>query len=303
VLFDQNKQQTTTSKVMEEEEDPWDQDWEQRLEEQRLDMQMMRVDAAYNDGSQVARVQRILASRNFNVNDADQNGWMSLHWTLSPGSGRGSISPTRVKLIKWVLDLGADVGLATTDGSTALHFAVTRKRDLTDDRCIEALGLLLRHDSADANAVDMDGCTPLHKLARAGVRSSGFDIEVVKLLLANGADPTILDKHGYTALDEVISNVGSTLSTYEDQARLADMAGLLLAHGVNANGKVHNGMSLLQFCAYKNKSDLVMILLDNGANVIGNCGRLALDIACERGHISCIYVLFQNMYGSGLIHF
>ncbi|MEO6182335.1 MAG: ankyrin repeat domain-containing protein [Verrucomicrobiota bacterium] len=83
-----------------------------------------------------------------------------------------------VKLIKWLLDHGADVDLTST-GETALHTAVS-----SDAR--ESMEVLLQN-GANPNAPDVDGWTPL-----CGAESC----EAIHALLEAGADPSLEDQAG-----------------------------------------------------------------------------------------------------------
>lgn len=89
--------------------------------------------------------------------------------------------------ISTLLDEGADVNEADSEGSTALHWAVY-------SGYYDAAALLLEN-GADANTVDIYDATPLISAVFAE------DVEMVKLLLEYGADANYIDASGYTAYD------------------------------------------------------------------------------------------------------
>lgn len=59
---------------------------------------------------------------------------------------------------------------------------------------IDMLQRLLAEPGTDVNAADEEGCTPLHWAA------DGNHVEAVALLLRHGADQTLCDSHGDTAM-------------------------------------------------------------------------------------------------------
>jgi len=71
--------------------------------------------------------------------------------------------------------------------------------------------VLLAH-GADPNCRDKDGDTPMHAVIKS--RLVGDPTAFVELLLASGADRTILNNDGRTALDEALPQVGKAAETY-----------------------------------------------------------------------------------------
>jgi len=61
----------------------------------------------------------------------------------------------------------------------------------------KAVNVLLGH-GADANALDDEGCSPLHRAV------GGFSLECVELLLKHGADPNRRDKYGLSVLEHAL---------------------------------------------------------------------------------------------------
>lgn len=94
------------------------------------------------------------------------------------------------KLIKSLLDQGANVNARNKSGMTALHYAITKRNSLSS----EIVELLLEY-GANINAQNTHGNSPLYLAAQ--YRRD----HLVELLLENGADHTIKNNKGKTALD------------------------------------------------------------------------------------------------------
>lgn len=127
--------------------------------------------------------------------------------------------------VDWLLAVGADVALRDCEGWTALHWAVAGERasavsllidggalaagdprhnygetpllvaaDLGAVHCVRVL-LSRGGDAVDIDATDRLGRTALHRAAASKNRA------VVRLLVRAGADPSIPDRYGATAID------------------------------------------------------------------------------------------------------
>jgi ankyrin repeat protein len=89
-----------------------------------------------------------------------------------------------------LLSAGADINEKDQDGMTVLHWAVVAHR-------LDALKILLAR-GATVNARDRSGYTPLHYAATI----DHGDAETATALLAAGADPSVKNKDGKTALGQ-----------------------------------------------------------------------------------------------------
>src|SRR5688572_26732311 len=96
---------------------------------------------------------------------------------------------------------GADIHAADKNGVTALHHAV-RFRSPT------AVKTLIEHGANVNQACRRNGSTPLHRAVRqtgapgtAGMQAAA--LEIIRLLLAAGADPSICNKSGRKPTDYV----------------------------------------------------------------------------------------------------
>lgn len=85
-----------------------------------------------------------------------------------------------------------DVNKTTNDGSTPLHLAIRNHQ-------VEYIKLLVQHPNIAINMIGRGDKSPLH--AAAYVDAQNGDVNISCILLAAGADPSIVDNNGITALD------------------------------------------------------------------------------------------------------
>jgi len=115
-------------------------------------------------------------------------------------------------------------------------------------RDIAAMRSLLKQ-RIDVNTPDVDGMTPLHWAAHWD------ELEIVKLLLAAGADAKAANRYGVTPLHEasLVANVA--------------MMEALLKAGANPNAVYGSGETPLMTAARTGKVDSVKLLVESGADV------------------------------------
>jgi cytohesin len=170
-----------------------------------------------------------------------------------------------------LLEEGADVDATVTWrgidlGTTALHGAVGSfgKRSVLD---------ALLDGGADANAVAVDGSTPLRSFVDllpielgADLGGEGAIVARVERLLDAGADPEIRGSDGNAALHVAVRS-GDTA-----------VVEALLRHGANPNARGHRGASPLHFAETPEMADL---LLAHGAerNAVNERGEPARILA------------------------
>ena len=140
-----------------------------------------------------------------------------------------------------LLDGGASVAAAASDGATALHWASHR-----DDA--EIVGRLLRA-GADVNAATDLGVTPLWTASQNGSAA------LVATLLEAGAAPNRALLAGETAL-MVAARAGAP-----------DVVRLLLAYGADTEISGPRGQTAMMWAVGQHHSDVVEVLLVHGAAV------------------------------------
>ena len=98
----------------------------------------------------------------------------------------------KVARVQALIDNGADVNARNHKGQTALHCAAKAG-------FAPIVSLLLEHQ-ADVNACDAEGQAPLTAALRSTVKDKARLLEVVRLLVAAGADRHLPDNQGRTPL-------------------------------------------------------------------------------------------------------
>lgn len=115
------------------------------------------------------------------------------------------------KRILAVLKAGADIHAADKNGVTALHHAVRFRN-------VVAVRTLIEHGANVNQACRKSGSTPLHRAVTstgapgtAGKHAEVLDI--IRLLMEAGADPSITNKAGWTPIDYAKGEEISSLLT------------------------------------------------------------------------------------------
>lgn len=144
---------------------------------------------------------------------------------------------------------------------------------------LKAPGLQRVHTPGDRNLGE--GATPLMRAARNG------DVPAMRLLLERGADPSLRQKSGITAL-MLAAGLGRGLSTFADEyaseAQMLDAVKVLLEKHVDVNAANDAGQTALHFAALSMDS-VVELLVKNGAKLdaADRQGRTPMDMANGRG--------------------
>ncbi len=206
----------------------------------------------------------------------------------------------------FLLDQGADANIADEVGRTPLYAAVDMhtlpdsnlpwpselNNQLTSLDLIQALlahganvnAQLLKQQpyrsKVDRGADTMlgTGATPLLRAAKAG------DTEVVKLLLAKGADPKLTTKFGMTPV-MAAAGLGTkeedTTGRKKTEAEAIASLKLCLDAGADVNATDRQGDTALHGAAQKGYDQVVQFLVDHGAklDIKDKKGRTPLDAA------------------------
>jgi len=131
---------------------------------------------------------------------------------------------------------------------------------------------------ADVNAAEADGTTPLQYATEAD------DVEMVRLLLANGARVATSNRYGVTPLSLAALNGSAT------------MIEVLLAAGADPNTVVSRGQTVLMTAARSGHAAAVRALLDHGAKPDAReeiAGETALIWAAAENHADIVGLLLK----------
>lgn len=206
-----------------------------------------------------------------------------------------------------LLDKGADPNIADTAGMAALYAAVDMNtlgevygrpsRTFNDETTpldlmkkliahgakvnaqLKTPTLYRAHTPGDGNLGE--GTTPLMRAAR------NADVEAMRLLLDNGADPSMRQKNGTTAL-MLAAGLGHGLGVfakeYATEPAMLEATKLLVAQHVDVNAARNDGETALHYAALAS-DPVVKFLAENGANLSAKDrqGRTPLDMALGHG--------------------
>jgi ankyrin repeat protein len=219
---------------------------------------------------------RILVAAGADVNQVTQYGWTAL---LTATQNRNYV------LASFLLEHGADPNIANKGGWTPLYLA-------TDNRNIEGgdypvrpgdldhldfiKTLLARNVDVNARVTDStetrtiftmqwlyeDGATAFLRAAQSG------DLELMKLLLAHGADPKIFTRNNVTAL-AAAAGIGWVQGvTYERSAEDSlEAVKTCLDLGIDPNVVDRDGRTALHGAAHKGRNEAVELLVKHGAKL------------------------------------
>jgi ankyrin repeat protein len=184
-----------------------------------------------------------LLERGADPNLANKGGWVPLYLATDNRNIENGDYPVRkgdmdhLEFIKLLLDKGANVN--------------ARVKDSTETRTVFTNQWL-----------DENGATPFLRASQSG------DVELMKLLLARGADPKINTVLGVSAL-HVAAGIGWVEGiTYEwSQQATLDAVKMLIDLGLDVNLQADTGRTAMHGAAHKGRSDVVQLLFDKGAKL------------------------------------
>jgi ankyrin repeat protein len=110
----------------------------------------------------------------------------------------------KLRALQILVESGADVNARRNDGMTVL-IAATADHNAFKPADMKSVALLVER-GADVNAQDLHGWTPLMGAAWYG------GVDVVRFLIAHGADPSAVDDRGRTALSIAVQNNKSEIA-------------------------------------------------------------------------------------------
>jgi uncharacterized protein len=186
---------------------------------------------------------KFLIEHGANVNLANKGGWTPLYLATDNRNIEGGDYPTRtadmdsLAYITYLLDKGADVNARITE-STETRTVFTNQW------------------------LNEEGATAFLRAAQSG------DLELLKLLVARGADPKINTKLGVTPL-AVAAGIGwvESVTREHSTAQTVEAVKYLLSLGINPNFQADTGRVALHGAAHKGATEVVKVLVAAGARM------------------------------------
>jgi ankyrin repeat protein len=228
-------------------------------------------------------IARLLVAAGSAVNQVEANGITPLVM---------AITNDHIDVARFLIDHGADINASDWYGRTPLWASVeTRNMDVDNatfvnsvDRgpVLELIGQLLER-GANPNVrmkevppirrqmlrvtgslswVDFTGQTPFLLAALSG------DVDVMKMLLAHGADPTIATFGGTTALMAAAGVNWVVDQTYDEGPKaLLEAVKMCAALGLDVNAVNSMGLTALHGAANRGSDEIIQFLVDKGARL------------------------------------
>lgn len=193
-------------------------------------------------------VEHLLFTKNMSPNLLDSKGNSALYWALYFG---------HFDLLLPFVRAGIDINHPNNEGVSLLHLATSISPQLVAK---------LVYLGSWVNAVDDEGCTPLHMATVYG------NAEIVKILLRCGAFLNAQDNEGESPLH------------YAVRENNLNMVHLLISEGISINCQNEDGETALHMAISSGSSDIIKLLLQtNQCNLnLADCtGSSPLNLALE----------------------
>ena len=195
-----------------------------------------------------------LLEKGANPNISNNGGWSPLYIATDNRNIEGGDYPARkpdmdhLDFIKALIDKGANVNVRVCGIKSTPTACVG---DSTETRTNFTMQWLQE-----------DGATPFLRASQSG------DVELMKLLLAHGADPKINTAHNVSAL-EVASGIAWVEGvTYEwSPEQNLEAVKMILDLGVDPNSQDEDGRAALHGAAHKGRNAVIQLLVDRGAKL------------------------------------
>jgi ankyrin repeat protein len=212
----------------------------------------------------------------------------------------------KTDVVKYLLEIGANVNLINKDGASALWFAVA------SDKFNDTIVNILINNNADVNVVDSIYMNTPLMLASAKGR-----IDAVDLLLDHGAEANKKDKSfasalyyatrfNHTDIALKLLQKGATFLVSDNQGRTPLFLAIINGNVKIVNGLYENGASLAQkdineatpiiYAAAEGHLDLVKYLINKKVDLNAKTteGKTALMMASREGKFEIVKELLKN---------
>ena len=215
-------------------------------------------------------VMKLLENQSIDINATTSGGDTALIGACEKGEG------VSFRIIKTLLDRGANVNLANNEGVTPLMMASKHDRDVSlinDDYTIEnliAAGADVNHQSTSGQTALMVAC-------------EGRLLSITEILLESGANVNLPDGEGMTPLIKACE---------EGQEAIVDR---LLDAGADVNHQSTSGQTALIAACEQGSLAIVKSLMERHAdiNMAKTDGVTPLMMACKAGNITAVEVLIK----------
>ncbi len=181
------------------------------------------------------------------------------------------------KVVRLLVQHHADVGLKDRYGYTAIHLAMIHHQNDLQKRRALLSALIKEQDKSILNIPNLRGTPPLH------CAIENYDVEVVKILIENGADLSATDKNQITPLFKALYSPRDLDGRRDRREEIVKL--LLEAAPDSVNQPDNQGVTPLCVAVYN--FDLLMLqeLLNNGADVNSQDekGNTPLHVAIRTG--------------------
>ncbi|MBR5888343.1 MAG: ankyrin repeat domain-containing protein, partial [Akkermansia sp.] len=229
---------------------------------------------------------KLLIAAGADVNKADKYDWTPLIWAAYRG---------RAECVKLLIDAGANVNKANEKGETPLYMAEYKGHTECAELLRAAGNTHVPTIAAPAPTPKITQQAAQAELQRRGISAWEYDsklydaaengeTELVKLLIAAGADVYKADEYGWTPLYKAAENGHK------------ECVELLIAAGANVNWADKDGDTPLYKAAWNGHTDCVKLLLAAGADVnkANKWGGTPLHSAVTYGHTDCVKLLIDT---------
>ncbi len=202
---------------------------------------------------------KYLLDHGANPNIPNKGGWTAIYLATDNRNIEGGDYPVRtpdmdhLDFIKLLIAKGADVNARICGAESTPEEC---KGDSTETRTNFMMQWLFE-----------DGATPFLRAAQSA------DVELMKLLLAHGANPKIYTAHDVTPL-AVASGIGWVEGvTYEwSPEQNIEAVKMCLDLGIDPNVADDEGRTALHGAAHKGRLEVIQLLVDHGANLDAHDG-------------------------------